>query len=69
MRLSWSPGTVVLFVLIASIALYLAWRTAGSVLRAKAGDPDQLRKRLFIPLLILIIIIALIQLMTVFFRK
>lgn len=69
MQFNWSPWTFVLFLLIASAALFLAWRRGSSILKDKSSDPDQLRNRLFIPLLILILVVALIQLLSVFFRR
>jgi hypothetical protein len=66
MHFTWSATTVTIFLVLAGLAFFLAWRTGVSILSSKTKDPDHLRKYLFIPLLILIVIIAIIQLLTVF---
>jgi ABC-type Na+ efflux pump permease subunit len=62
-----SPG-ILLYLIIAAVAVFLAWRSASAILHAKASDPTQLKKKLFVPLLILVVVIALFQLMSVFFK-
>ncbi|MFZ1682982.1 MAG: hypothetical protein WAU88_02520 [Candidatus Zixiibacteriota bacterium] len=63
-----SPG-ILLYLIIAAVAIFLAWRSASAILQAKASDPTQLKKKLFVPLLILVVVIALFQLMSVFFKS